>query len=61
MRRRTAGIGAIKQDKRKAELFKDKGTFNVKVHSVPSYKEHLYKERLVEHKSFKEQTLVNFE
>jgi len=25
MRRRTAGIGAIKQDKRKAELFKDKG------------------------------------
>ena len=32
-----------------------------KLHAVPSYKEHLYKERLVEHKSFKEQTLVNFE
>ena len=31
------------------------------VHAVPSYKEHLYKERLVDSLEYKEQRLVSFE
>ena len=31
------------------------------VHAVPSYKEHLYKERLVDSLEYKEQRLVSFQ
>ena len=31
------------------------------IHAVPSYKEHLYKERLVDSLEYKEQRLVSFQ
>ena len=36
-------------------------TLRYLIHAVPSYNERLYKERLVDHRNFKEWKLVNLE